>query len=145
MNVLTLNIGDWTRGGHGEVVKYNIISNLSVNDVQEAYFNTCKVLQLQLHDGDGLVIDVEAPSWRFLCTDYEDNIIDDRVIEILNINGCDVDLDSSLDDVDFFNLFMWFVKKSNPEFEYEMLKTDNINGYWQKELNSFIGYGVLGY
>ena len=156
-------IGDWSNDGHGKCETFYVEANYSVQEMRQAYKETCKKIGLQMnHNTDYTGID-GIPSWgnwRQLLTDYEQSSISEQAVDILLEHGYDFseceafDEDDNLikEDVYFnsesvFHLFMWFISYSMPsDFEYKQFKleAETINGGWgEGGLNHHIGYGVF--
>jgi hypothetical protein len=138
MTKMYLVVGDWSDDGHGKYEKLLFEVNKSVEEVQQAYLNSCKLTGLSFHD-DGIACD------------YEDSSISKQQFEILEkyigekrLEGC-IEFDS--EDyyiVDFSNLWWEFVKISLPDLVYNEVENSIpvINGFWGK-LNHAFGYGMF--
>lgn len=152
-------VGDWSKDGHNESKDYYVMCSHTVEEMQQAYRDTCKKIGLQMHHTDNytdIPETVKHRSWRMLLTEYEQNEIDYEAIKILEEHGFDFDgIDGESDEEDedslatayfdskdVFRLFMWFISYSLENFEYEEVKAEAIIGYWGK-LNHQIGYGVF--
>ena len=155
-------VGDWSDDGHGECDNYYITTNYSASEMRQAYKDTCKKIGLQLnHNTDYTEIEGMSTwkNWRYLLTDYEQNTIEEDALDILLSHGFDISIAEEYEEDDegkivsatfdsrgVFKLFMWFISYSMPsDFEYKEFKieAEPINGYWNKELNHQIGYGVF--
>jgi hypothetical protein len=136
-----LVIGDWSKDGHNQSEEVLISGNKSKKEVMDSYLKTCKKLAVQLHDNKGE-----------LC-DYESRILSPEAADILLAAGCP--LKDILEETEsnsfycagpaaFVPLFFWFVKKSLPDFKYELVpKHEHLNGWWDKDYNFSLGYGLF--
>jgi hypothetical protein len=151
-HILKVPIGDWSCDGHNQSSDYYIISNYPVEDLQQAYKDTCKKIGLQLNHNEnytGLPECNGYGSWRQIATEYQDSEIEEEALEILIEHGCTMygkkltKGNDYLSGGDMFELFMWFISYSMPKnFEYRVLEAQAINGYWGN-LNVQIGYGCF--
>ncbi|UNY39943.1 hypothetical protein KLEB273_gp141 [Bacillus phage vB_BauM_KLEB27-3] len=148
-----LIIGDSRGGGHGKFREFYFASNLTDKQIQNAYKETCKKIQMQMHDSN-LLIDKKFKDdyWRFLVSEFEDSIIKEEAVSLLKQYGFEFEDrvivgDENiviLDAEETFRLFMWFVKHSEPTFEYEMIQLNayDINGK-DSSMQYDIGYGSV--
>lgn len=149
---MKLVLGDWSNDGHGQSEEIVIVANHSVEDVQQAYKDSCKLTGVSFnHNKDYTEVKRdydEAEKYR-IATEYEDNCVSPEVVEILSkYEGFDkfgmTDEYFSLDEI-FSDLWFWFVKLSLSDLEYEIVEdtVPVINGYWNKNLNVQFGYGLF--
>ncbi|UUV25979.1 MULTISPECIES: hypothetical protein [Lysinibacillus] len=156
-------VGDWSDDGHGKCENYYVEANYSAIEMRQAYKDTCKKIGLQLHYGEdytGIKNMERYNNWRYLLSEYEQSSICEEAVEILLNHGFEFSrVDGETDENDnylvqeayfssegVFDLFMWFIKYSMPsDFEYKQVTLDAepIVGYWNKELNHQVGYGVF--
>jgi hypothetical protein len=149
-------LGDWSSDGHGKSEKILIESNTPVSELQQAYKKSCKKTGISFHH-DYPRLKAEKIE---ICTKYEESQMTDQIYHALKKINCpfdDLDFDGIGDDKitdenfdeiyfnsdSFLNLLMWFIGLSI-EFEWQKVKESIpcFNGYWQKELNIQIGYGL---
>lgn len=151
-------IGDWSGDGHSNCTEYYVMTTHTVEEMQQAYRDTCKKIGLQMNHNENFTGLDEVNGyghWRQLLTEYQNSYIDKEAVDILVAHGFDVtgldrdeDSDGDLNGIDFedddaLRLFMWFIGYSLEGFEYEQIQAPAINGYWGG-LNVQIGYGVMG-
>lgn len=160
-------VGDWSKDGHNQCDTYYVESNYSAKEMRQAYKDTCKKIGLQLnHNKDYIGIEgfdmYSKRNWRYLLTEYEESSIAEEAVDILLEHGFDfARVDGERDEIDryvvqeayfdsegVFDLFMWFISYSMPsDFKYKQVmleaEAEPINGWWNKELNHQIGYGVF--
>ena len=106
---MKLPIGDWSDDGHGKCEYFLIGSNLSVEEVREAYFKACDTLGEDLSN--------------FLCSDYEDSEVPKEKIEFLKTKG--VDISDLLEEWNYMNNFHSISFKSTQHFAIYILKCLN--------------------
>lgn len=137
-------IGDPSADGHGGTEDVILECNHTVEEVQEAYLNSCALTGVSFH-GHG--------SDMHIATEYEDSIISENALTALKEHGLDVRED--LEDVDddeevyiegsdhFTYLLMRFIKLSLPDLTWEEVKNDlpylNRGG----KLRAQMGYGLF--
>lgn len=153
-NLFKVPVGDWSKDGHNEYKNYYVTCNYAVEDMQQAYKDTCKKIGLQLnhnedYTGIGEILSYGSEDkWRLMLTEYEESTIDDRAVTILKEHGFESEQmdEGYFDEEAVFNLFMWFISYSLPEnFEWEEVvpEATPLVGWWGN-LNHQIGYGVYG-
>lgn len=155
--LIKVPVGDWSNDGHEKCEDYYITANYPIEDMQQAYKDTCKKIGLQLNHTDnytGIEGATRHRSWRVLLAEYREQGITMEAWNILQEHGFDmlgdIDIEEENDMAyfyphDVFNLFMWFVSYSMPDdFKYEefTIKAKPLIGYWC-DLNHQIGYGVF--
>lgn len=155
-------VGDWSKDGHNQCDTYYVETNYSAKEMRQAYKDTCKKIGLQMNhsDTDYTGLGLKFRDSRCLLSEYEESSISEEAVEILLEHGFDFDrVDGERDKNDklilqevyfssegVFDLFMWFISYSMPsDFEYKQVKleAEPINGWWNKDLNEQIGYGVF--
>ena len=164
MNKMYLVLGDWSNDGHGHSDKVLLESNLTVKEVQDAYKASCKLTGVEFNHNEtftGRKRDwQEADDYR-IATEYESsNIPSEALVELRKFGLTDELLQSfeedeinlnedgsyGLSEHSFVNLWMWFVKLSNPNLVIQRAsakdETPCINGYWDENLNVGFGYGL---
>jgi hypothetical protein len=160
-----LNIGDWSGDGHSYSDKILLKSNKSVEEIQQAYKDSCKLTGLSFNhneDYTGLNLPYNHPEIddRRIATEYQSDTISKLAEKILLKHGIDVwegfdvenECDKNEDNViidgpeHFVELWTKFVKLSLPDLELDIVEDKdnipNINGYWSKNLNVQFGYGL---
>lgn len=170
-NLFKVPVGDWSKDGHNQHTDYYVTANYPVEDMRQAYKDTCKKIGLQLNhstnytgiEGATRRYEKTGEEWRVLLAEYGECAIDERAYRILLEHGFDFErIDGMRDENDqivpddeegvffceegVFDLFMWFVAYSMPkDFEYKefKLKAEPIIGWWCNGLNHQIGYGVF--
>jgi len=157
MNKFEISIGDWSGDGHDKfsVVLYS--ANRSVEEMQQAYKDSCKLtgIQFNYRANDQNYTDREDTNkWWQVCCEYEDNKIDNKAIEVLIKYDCPLEefmgLDHILDPESMADLIMWFIglsiSENETEFKWERVKENipSLNGGWNKNLNVQFGYGLYG-
>ena len=164
MNKMYLVLGDWSDDGHGKHDKVLLQSNISVNEIQNAYKASCKLTGVSFNDNDDYT--ESNRSWEDrgeyqVCVEYENNTLSDTVFKVLTKFGLTKKLLNSFGTEDmmgeddeiclyeesYVNLWIWFVKLSLPKdavIEKVDVKDEIpvINGYWNKNLNVQFGYGL---
>jgi hypothetical protein len=168
-----LNIGDWSDDGHGKWEKILLESNLPVEDVQQAYKDSCKLTGVSFNHSEnytGVKRDWQEQRKYEICTEYEESSIQPETLEILlkfgfaeaflNSEDCFNDDWKELYEKgesvylgdcglpsDFYEIWVWFVKLSNSKLELKRIDTSNnipnINGFWNENLNVQFGYGLF--
>lgn len=155
-------VGDWSQDGHNQCENYFVETNYSAKEMRQAYKDTCKKIGLQMNHGDTdyTGLGLKFRDSRCLLSEYEESSICEDAVEILLNHGFEFkrvdgerDKDGNFivqeayfDSEGVFDLFMWFISHSLPsDFEYNQvtLEAEPIIGYWNKELNEQIGYGVF--
>lgn len=124
---VTLTIGDWSDDGHGKTERFVINTNLTVDQIQQAYKAGSKKLGFNFVDE--------------CCHDYEDNILNKNIVDKLMANGLDDHLKKEQYTLYLENeeahsntklhsiIYCFIVSLGNPKFTYEFLeqKVSNIN------------------
>lgn len=124
-NVIELVIGDWSGDGHNITNSIVIKTNLTQQEMIEAY-------QLGVQKiGFDLIEDV--------CADYEDNKISEDVYEKLVASGYKFDDDCVVPSMieplelggsdDYADIYLHFVKIGNPQFVFSYGSSIKIGGY----------------
>lgn len=156
-----LVLGDWSDDGHGKYDKVLLLSNKSVEEIQNAYKASCKLTGLQFNineDYTGRNLGYqEAGKYQIAC-EYEGSTPSEEAVEILKSFNVPMDVFEEYDEEDdekdyclhqdsFVKLWVWFVKLSLPddtvlEQSKDVDQIPNINGFWDKNLNQQFGYGL---
>lgn len=153
-------LGDWSGDGHSVSEKVLIESDIPVKDLQIAYKASCKATGLSFNHNETFT-GLDNPI--LICTIYEDNQISEDAYYALKKLGCpfnDIHFkgigetkvtdenfrDCFFDKKSFLNLFMWFISLSinSGGFKWSVVnnKIPIFNGYFDKDLNVQIGYGL---
>lgn len=163
MNRMYLVLGDWSDDGHGKYEKVLLQSNVSVEEIQTAYKNSCKLTGVSFNHNDDYT--GKNRNWEDLkkyqiCTGYDDAELTQEVFDALAKFGLTKEILTSFDTEgimggdeyylykeSYTNLWIWFVKLSLPkDTVLEKVSEKNeipvINGYWNKNLNVQFGYGL---
>jgi len=164
MNKMYLVLGDWSDDGHGKSQKVLIKCNKTVEEIQQGYKDSCKLTGVSFNDyccGDNYTgLSRKDESKYQVCCEYEDGYLSKQVIEIFESLNCPRELLGNKKEKDeeyseyvcmvdteiFTKVWLWFVKLSIPDLEYNLNKKDEIpyiNGYYNKALNSGFGYGIF--
>ena len=164
-------IGDWSSDGHGKSDEYVFQSNKSVEEMQQAYKDSCALTGVQFnHNATYTASDPtqrrENRKSQIFC-EYEDGGISKSNLESLTSAGLDVqkycgnDIEKNYDDISdkywvgispegCAYLILDFIKLSLPDLEYEeafykfteLKKMPPLNGWWCEGLNHQFGYGL---
>jgi hypothetical protein len=165
-----LVLGDWSHDGHGKTDKVLIESNLPVEDVRQAYIDSCKLTGVQFNineDFTGKERDWEEAMDMQILTEYDSPKITLKQFKVLYEHGLRVetlakwndqeptDYAEDVEDAEeeyfiseeaFVPLWIWFVTLSNKDLVLTKSKQHdtipNINGYGEKTLESGFGYGI---
>ena len=154
MNRMYLVLGDWSDDGHGKSEKLLIESNKTVEEIQNAYKDSCKLTGISFNGDKEDYTEtnrgyMEVDKYR-IAVEYEDFKLTDEVVEVLTKYDCPKELmENYIEEAyskTFTQLWFWFVSLSLPLVEYKkVLEVDSIpciNGYWSKNLNEQFGYGL---
>jgi len=161
MNKFYVVIGDWSGDGHDRSEKFLFMSNKTVEEMQQAYKDSCKLTGIQFNHNENYTDHKNGyGNWWQVCTEYEDGTIKKDALEVLKEHGCKPELfmdsyDDDDDDDDFTyldpegiaRLIVWFIGLSLPDdyyWEFNETKDDIpcLNGYLNKDLNVQFGYGL---
>lgn len=152
MSVIKIPIGDWSKDGHNQCDILEYESNYPVQQLQQAYKDSCKLTGLQFNHGDddytGIIPDWNSP--RIICAEYEDSELSSLAQMILKDHGCDLDeilANGQYLEVDSFtSLLLWFIGLSMPTdwiCERIVSEGEYLNGFWNNNLNVQFGYGLF--
>lgn len=150
---MNLILGDWSKDGHNQHDTVTLLSNKPVEEVHKAYKKARELTGISFDERT-----YKLYSFHTICTEYEDNRIDDSCWEILQNHGLTLELlnsfgkDKFSDEEEleiwditgtFVNLWIWFTKLGDKELELEISKEEipNING-GGTEITSGFGYGL---
>lgn len=162
-----LVLGDWSDDGHGKYEKVLMESNLPVKDVQKAYKKACKLTGVSFNGSDddftGVDREWEDEKDYQVATEYEEPILPLKAFNLLEKHGLTSEMVVNYDpdkvdgefaegvgfrlnEPQFINLWIWFVKLGNPELDIKRVDEKDeipcINGFWNKNLNVQFGYGL---
>jgi hypothetical protein len=154
-----VTLGDWSDDGHGKYKEYGIITNYSIKEMQKAYIDSCNKTGLTFHnqcDNRYYGIDIPTDKWRYICTNFEESMIEQEALDILNEYkvGEHIYPDSSKvtnntdDNAEFVMIIMQFIALSLPDdfrwkfYGVPLADVKSINGWWGK-LNVQFGYGLF--
>jgi hypothetical protein len=144
MNTYRLVIGDWSHDGHEKSDIFRFKTNYTREQIIEAY----KVAE----ERSG----VSLTSHSGILTDYEDGTIKGEAIDKLKALGVSIEELLKTHDLDDWEgeisvspdgvarLFLAMVGAVANDFEWEEDhdRSEFINGFWQKDFNHSMGYGV---
>lgn len=162
LHKMYLVLGDWSDDGHGKSNKVLLESNVTVDVVQQAYKDSCKLTGVSFNHNEDYTEKKNAP---LIATEYEDSFIPSEAIQIFREKfGLtqeiaqswfpDDELCEKIEDNEticlygdaFVNAWIWFVRLSHPEIQIKTLDAKDeipcINGYWNDNLNVQFGYGL---
>ena len=153
MNEMYLVLGDWSDDGHGISEKILVKVNKTIEEVQNAYKNSCMLTGISFNHNDDFTN--RRRDWRFaekfhVATGYENDTLTEECIEVLQQFECPEELLERAEDhlyEAFIDLWFWFVSLSLPDLQYEKVTpepdpTPVINGFWNENLNVQFGYGL---
>ena len=156
-----LVLGDWSDDGHGKSEKILLESNVTVDVVQQAYKDSCKLTGVSFNHNEDFTGGTDNKIQ--IATGYENPFIPISAIEIFRekfgltdeiirewdqTDEIEIDEDEpiALNDESFVNAWIWFFKLSNPKIVLKTLDEQDqipcINGYWNDNLNVQFGYGL---
>lgn len=161
MNRVKITIGDWSRDGHENYDELVFESNKTVEEIRQAYKDSCKLTGIQFNDmGNNNYTDLtltwQDPEYdtRQIAVDYEENTVSKLAHDELWKHGLDTNNyaneDAKLHDQYFLNLLIDFIKLSIPDLlleeasfkKSELKDIPAVNGWWNSELNVAWGYGL---
>lgn len=163
MHKFKIPVGDWSDDGHGKCEEYIVSCNYPVEEVQQAYKDSCKLTGISFNhneDYTGLGLNRQHPEYedRKIASEYGQYTISRLAEGILAKHGIDVweGFDSEIIDksgekayIDgsehFIELLFAFIKLSLRGLKYEIVGDDlpYLNGYWDPSLNVQFGYGLF--
>lgn len=118
MYLIELIVGDWGGDGHEKSKSYYIYSNLSKKDIDESLKLAKNKLTFDIRD---------------LCREYEDYGIQAKYASKLSEFNFKFDNDNIYDDGSvglvpqtFVDIYLFSIKLGNDNFEYTLLKPDEI-------------------
>lgn len=150
-NFFWLTIGDWSKDGHGQSKRFIISANKDVHAIRQAYKDSCRLTGLQFNDDENYIDDDEQDHLdeaRLICVEYHHNSLTAFQRETLDKFNCPF-VAWDLGAKKLAKLIMGFMSLSLSDFQYKFVKTkginpvEDINGYWNPELNVQFGYGVF--
>lgn len=121
---ITLTLGDWSCDGHGRAEKHTIKSNIPKPELETAYAEGVKRTGVDLT--------------KSIAREFDNNLFPQVAIDKLSLFGFDPNDFLMFDDYDgvehwyidsegFVDLWLFIAKIGNPDLEYILYKTDNIN------------------
>ena len=121
----------------GDCDLFTFECNAEEADIKKAYLQAVKKSGISLHDAKGTTS---------ICCEYEDNKLNEEVVEQLKAIGVDfseVRLEAgTIGPQDVARLFFGMVKSQIPGFEYKLIQNPKpLNGFWSKDFNHSFGYG----
>lgn len=151
-----LVLGDWSGDGHSQSDKILVETNHPVEDIQQAYKDSCKFTGVEFNHNEsytGITRNWEERKKYSVCTEYGSSRMSKEVYDILSKYDGFFDLYIKGYNGEYYvpyegyaDLWFWFVKLSLPDLDYNFIPEDNsipyINGYWNKNLNVQFGYGL---
>lgn len=159
MYKIKVPIGDWSGDGHSQCQEYMIISSHPASELRKAYYEselkTGLTFRHKYNDNPAHI--------KPICTDYEENFIDEEQIEGLleagfNFNLIDLYEDECpvlgenlpydfiyLDESNIFKMLMWFIGLGLDGFEYEIANDEfeSLSEYGAGNFCHQFGYGVF--
>jgi len=153
MNKIRLTIGDWSQDGHNQYEEFVYESNKTVENIKQAYKNSCKLTGLSFnHNEDYTGLNIGYGSERQIATEYGECEISDLAKEILDsfkIDYSDYEEEPSVEN--FIELLINFIRLSLNDLELkeasfkksELKNIEPVNGWWNDELNVQFGYGLF--
>lgn len=156
-------IGDWSHDGHGHSDYFVYRSNYNIDRLRQGYKDSCKSTGVQFNHNQDYTgnYDYRRDEWKRICTEYEQYIMDERAVNILDNHGVDL---SMFEDIEggrkfisepeqFAELILRFIRISLPDLKWEEAaykrseirhEIQPLNGYWNPDLNVQFGYGIYG-
>lgn len=128
-----MTIGDWSDDGHSESVNFVFFSNKPIEDVREAHYRIKEVTG----------IDIEN-----ICSDYDEDWIDDDIFEQIVALGFEFDDDSMMpSEHELAKLWAFLLNQVDPELSIRVL-TDleriHFHGFDEKRRHiGSVGYGLF--
>lgn len=91
-NLYRLTIGDYWNDGHGKFVTQQFLTNVTSKQMNQAYWNSCKLVGIQFHtngNAHGLEYDWETSDRRdfYVLNDYDDSLISKGALEKMKKYG----------------------------------------------------------
>jgi len=150
MNKMYLVLGDWSNDGHGQSDKILVEINKKIEEVQDAYKDSCKLTGISFN---GNIDYTETKrSWEIadqykIAINYKESKLTNEVLEVLTKFKCPKEILENYNEEayegTYIPLWFWFVKLSIPDLKYNINEDiPCINGYWNKNLNVGFGYGL---
>lgn len=140
-NIYSLTIGDWSRDGHEKSDVYMFNVNKTKQEILEAYTKVCNKCEVSLGDGFDQKYKNNGVT---ICADYEENSIDENIIQKLESIGVNLDfLDGDSEEKSIYpdticKLFFEMVKTEISDLEYSIFDVESLNLY----TIGGIGYGL---
>jgi len=153
MNKMYLVLGDWSDDGHGKSEKVLVEVNKTVEEVQNAYKDSCKLTGISFNGNEDYT--ETGRHWEIankyrIAVEYEDYKLSDAVLEVLEKFKCPKEIIENYNEEayegNYIPLWFWFIGLYLPDLDYKIIKEGDgipcINGYWDKNLNVGFGYGL---
>ena len=148
-----LVLGDWSDDGHGQTAEVLFECNYDVHKIRQAYKDSCKKLGIAFNSTEDYTgLGLKHDDNRVIWMDYEEKEISKLAFDTLGEANCfdGIDYEETdygyeiYDNNDCAKLIMNFIALSMPnDFTYELVEVEEINGYWNDELNEQFGYGLF--
>lgn len=154
MNKMYLVLGDWSDDGHGKTDKVLYEVNKTVEEVQEAYKQSCKLTSFRFDNETYVGVDRsrKIEDSHQIAVGYDNYKLSEEAYEMFKSKEFDFsdwgveDTEDIYIEENFEELWWFFIKLSLPDLEYVNLKVEDttpvINGYWDDNLNVQFAYGM---
>ncbi len=151
MYSIKFSIGDWSYDGHSKQATFTVQSNEPVEVLREIYFKACENLGVRLDGHEKL--DFDPP-----CSDYEDSMISEAVINRLVEKGVKIpkgiykeEPDSYkyyVEDTDsFLELILAVLRNEDPKLQLDIVPDNDTFHFYgfdkQKRHIGYFGYGLF--
>lgn len=159
MHTFTVPIGDWSGDGHELNEKFIVQCSHTPDACREAYIKSCELTGYQFHDHSPYThpYDQNGPCTKGfpLFTEFEDNAIPKDAAASLKAFGLDLvelldvapNADVYVSPEECLTILMAFIGLTIHDyktFEWKTIKSPPcLFGYWNKDLNIQIGYGLF--
>jgi len=135
LQLIKIQIGDWSGDGHGQHEDYYFQSNKSIEDIRKAYF-LAKQKYPKL-----------CP--ETFCCEYEDGVVPNKIIKESKKLGFKIDKNNFFCE-EMAEYVAWFCKLGDTEHDLELTIQERtptlaFYGFDENEQHiGFFGYGLLG-
>lgn len=167
-NLYKLTIGDYWNDGHGKHINYKFLTNVTNEQMEKAYWDSCKLVGIQFHtngNAHGLEYDWQTDERRdfYVLNNYQDGVISEGAMKKMKAHGLEEYNPFSRQpntkqneeywhweemfatygeevptDNDFFHLIMWFLGLSLLEDFVYEVIKEP-----EEALSEMIGYGMF--
>jgi len=156
MNTFKIVVGDWSQDGHEKYQFVHFKTNLTAQEVREAYLAGVKKVGIGLHPPE------DGESHDVVLAEYGDDHVDVPTADRLKAAGVDLDKTGAfrgecyrsggraLEAYSFTPdnvaaLFLELAKVARPDMQYELVDdvVECVNGYYREGFNMNLGYGVF--